>query len=1104
MSSLSDAQANLSLMYLYDNFNNIITRPALTIDYSFMPTAAGGIQNPDVSNITQASVAMQAAMREAILMWEDIATLSFNEVADGAATSGSVLRIGVGDLPPTFDGVNYIVFNGAAVSTYGELYIDTSVANGATFNPGSYEWFVAIHEVGHTMSLGDITNVATFPNTYDNKQYSVMSYNNSSHPTQPQTPMLWDIYAAQQHYGANTTTRTGNTTYGFNSNAGRIAFDFTTNTTPLLTIYDAGGFDTLDLSGFSQDANVDIRDGEFSSAGGLTDNIAIAFGTEIEAAIGGTGNDTIFGNPLDNFLRGGSGNDIIAGMEGNDTMLGDAGNDNIIGGAGVDVLNGGAGNDLLFAGGSSANDFLIGGSGTDLASYAGETANLNINLTAGSASSTAIGTDSISGVENVFAGDGNDIIVGSSDDNVLDGDDGDDLIVADAGNDTLRGGPNNDQLFGAGGSDELFGQADDDTLNGGGGSDMLDGGNGNDTLQASAGDDSIFGGSGIDTYDLSFTSADATVGLGLQNAFSTEIGTDFVSGVENVLGSTGNDRITGDINVNVLNGGQGNDTLVAGPGADTLIGGNGSDWVSFELNTQKVTVDLAAQIASSAQTGTDQLQQIENVIGGRVGDDISGDGNANRLEGRDGQDTLNGLGGNDTLVGGDRIDTLNGGFGDDLLLAGPGPDIVNGGGGDDFINASAGSDILDGGTGLDTIDYGNATGGVTADIGAGSNSGSAPGLGNDQLLNFENIIGSDFDDALRGNSANNNIEGGAGDDSLFGRAGNDTLTAQTGNDLVNAGAGNDNVEAGPGRDNVFGGAGNDVLLGEGGADLLNGGAGGDVLNGGGGNDTASYSAGATAGVIVDLMAPGTNTGDAAGDTYNNIENITGTAFSDTLRADPGANLLIGQAGNDKIFARAGNDTLLGQDGNDKLTGHGGNDVLNGGNGADELIGGTGSDTATYVDAAAGVVADLVVIAANAGEAAGDTYTDVEHITGSDHQDSLRGNSGDNILVGGGGSDFLFGRTGNDVLRGSGDDDRFVFTDNFGTDVIKDLSSSNGEKVDLRNVTNITSFADLVNNHLSNVGGTAQIVDGANTILLEGVSFTDVGAGQLFAAGDFIF
>ncbi len=96
-----------------------------------------------------------------------------------------------------------------------------------------------------------------------------MSYSRILGPaTYAATPMLWDIYAVQQQYGANTTTRSGNTTYGFHSSAGRDVFDFNINTHPFVTIYDTGGLDQLDLSGFSQGSTVDLHDGEFSSVAG--------------------------------------------------------------------------------------------------------------------------------------------------------------------------------------------------------------------------------------------------------------------------------------------------------------------------------------------------------------------------------------------------------------------------------------------------------------------------------------------------------------------------------------------------------------------------------------------------------------------------------------------------------------------------------------------------------------------------------------------------------------------------------------------------------------------------------------------------------------------
>ena len=121
--------------------------------------------------------------------------------------------------------------------------------------------------------------------------------------------------------------------------------------------------------------------------------------------------------------------------------------------------------------------------------------------------------------------------------------------------------------------------------------------------------------------------------------------------------------------------------------------------------------------------------------------------------------------------------------------------------------------------------------------------------------------------------------------------------------------------------------------------MLIGGAGADALTGGAGIDTASYAT-STVAVTANLTTPASNTGDAAGDTYSGIENLTGGSAADTLTGDANANVLSGGAGNDS------------------LSGGNGNDVLIGGAGADALNGGANIDTASYATAAAGVVANL--------------------------------------------------------------------------------------------------------------------------------------------------
>ena len=292
---------------------------------------------------------------------------------------------------------------------------------------------------------------------------------------------------------------------------------------------------------------------------------------------------------------------------------------------------------------------------------------------------------------------------------------------------------------------------------------------------------------------------------------------------------------------------------------------------------------------------------------------------------------------------------------------------------------------------------------------------------------------------------------------------------------------------GEGNDTMFGGEHLEEAFGEGGADLMEGGPGNDTLNGGAGNDT--------------------------------------------IRGQEGDDRLLGGSEADTISGGLGDDTILGEDGGDELTGGAGDDSLTGGAGNDILTGGAGSDTMQGGDNDDTVVMDAGDFQSNVNGGSGrDTLVlengarfntnglsvyGFEVFRGADGNDRVRGNDGtvNYDLDGGAGNDTLTGNAGNDTLTGgAGDDsltggagaDRFVFNDGFGNDVLNDFSSDDAEDIDLSGVTAIVDFTDLMANHLVDSGGLAMIVDGANTILLDGVAFTDVGVGKIYSADDFIF
>ena len=202
-----------------------------------------------------------------------------------------------------------------------------------------------MHEFLHAVGLdhpgdynGDSANYETQALfQQDSNQYTVMSYwlasvTGADHEAggvvyYASTPLLFDVAALQYLYGANMATRAGDTVYGFNSTANRGEFNLALHPQAVFTIWDGGGKDTLDLSGYTTASRIDLNAGAFSDAGGLTSNLSIAFNVVIENAVGGAGADVIAGNEAANRLSGGGGGDRIRGAGGFDVVLGDSGAD---------------------------------------------------------------------------------------------------------------------------------------------------------------------------------------------------------------------------------------------------------------------------------------------------------------------------------------------------------------------------------------------------------------------------------------------------------------------------------------------------------------------------------------------------------------------------------------------------------------------------------------------------------------------------------------------------------------------------------------------------------------------------------------------------------
>jgi serralysin len=307
-----------------------------TITYAFF-NSASEVYSSERNEFQPLSAAQRDAVRSAFAIWGDFINVTF--VEGSVATAD----INIGNLATDEDYFSaYANYPGFSQSA-GDIWISTTAAANQQVGLAEPGFRTLMHEIGHALGMshpGDYNAEEGVTLTYDNNaeyyqdslQYTIMSYFSSSstgavRTSFAATPMAHDIAAIQSLYGLNMTTRTGDTVYGFNSNAGRAAFDFSQNSLPVIAIWDAGGIDTLDFSGWSTASRIDLNPGASSDGGGQTFNVQIAFGTLIEHATAGAGDDRLTGNDAGNILRGGGGNDILQGGLGGDRPEGGAGAD---------------------------------------------------------------------------------------------------------------------------------------------------------------------------------------------------------------------------------------------------------------------------------------------------------------------------------------------------------------------------------------------------------------------------------------------------------------------------------------------------------------------------------------------------------------------------------------------------------------------------------------------------------------------------------------------------------------------------------------------------------------------------------------------------------
>ncbi len=527
--------------------------------------------------------------------------------------------------------------------------------------------------------------------------------------------------------------------------------------------------------------------------------------------VGTAGDDVITGTQGNDVIWAGAGNDIVDGGDGDDVIHGEAGNDTLTGGKGHDIVSAGDGDDTIVATNGDGDDAYDGGDGNDALDLTGivtthaaqnsqaamvtadtmpdaaptslvtasdvgaaeavsyPSADVVIDLAAGTAYGDLIGHDTLTGIENVISGGGNDQIGGNEIANTLDGGTGDDVVHGEGGNDILVGGTGNDIVSGNDGDDTIVATICD-------GNDVYDGGDGDDTLDLTA--------LGEEVAPVALAAPTAIAAPVEAVAPATECAvaaTQAVTVIETALVErappadaaapvTEAAAVVPDaapaspLTLHVAQTAT-CDTLAAHGDADVAVPATAAqdqhsdtlvhveaiypvETAGVHVPSCDVVIDLEAGTVDGDMTGHDHIVNIENVRAGGGDDTILGDQHDNRLEGGVGDDVIDGRAGDDTLNGGAGSDVVHGSDGDDVIVA----------------TADAAADVYNGGDGVDTYDASGLTGDTIIDLEEGTV--TSPQTGNDTISEIENVLGGTGNDTIIANEAVNIFAGGLGDDTF--------------------------------------------------------------------------------------------------------------------------------------------------------------------------------------------------------------------------------------------------------------------------------------------------------------------------------------------------
>lgn len=398
-----------------------------TFYYCFPTSAPSHFSSQDRSGFTPFNSAQQTFAKQAFAYISTVIDVQFVETTDATGLNTIVMA---NNLQSTSAGYAYYPYSGAVGS---DLLLDKGTSGNLAPAEGEYAALTVIHELGHALGLkhtfghadadGDIGDGPFLPSAEESTQWSVMSYTDRSADYHLRYSSF-DIASLQYLYGPSTTVKTNDV--------------YQLSTDNCNFIWDGGGSDTIDGSGITQALCLYLEPGYWGYVGSkstlisASGQITVNFGSVIENANGGTGNDTITGNSAANQLTGAFGNDTLDGGGGNDTLDGGAGTDTA-------VMQGMRSSFTITKGTSG---FIIvdnsGSLGTDTLSNIETVSFLDVSVNLDSFGQAFIG------------GSGNDQLSGGTGDDTLSGGEGADYLSGGAGNDSIDGGAGTDTAVLAG------------------------------------------------------------------------------------------------------------------------------------------------------------------------------------------------------------------------------------------------------------------------------------------------------------------------------------------------------------------------------------------------------------------------------------------------------------------------------------------------------------------------------------------------------------------------------------------------------------------------------------------------------------------------------